>query len=51
MKKITKPVHLMSVCEMIEAGIPLLCNRSIDVLLGPEKENEKPKKKTTKPKK
>ena len=50
MKKITKPVHLMSVCEMIEAGLPLVANRTLDELLGLEKENEKPKKKTTKPK-
>ena len=51
MKKTTKPIHLMSVCELIDAGLPLEANRSIDELLGPEKENEKPKKKTTKPKK
>jgi len=43
MKKTTKPIHLMSVCEMIEAGLPLEANRPIDILLGPEKE-EKPKK-------
>ena len=51
MKKITKPIHLMSVCEMIEAGIPLEANRPIDILLGPEKEDKKPKKKPQKTKK